>query len=79
MKNEFIDTLVVGAGQAGLAISEHLSNHGVSHIIIEIYTLQKQTNEKIIRQVDYIDLNSFSTLLRKQNPVCIRKANTQLP
>ena len=35
MKNEFIDTLVVGAGQAGLATSEHLSNHGVSHIIIE--------------------------------------------
>jgi len=51
----------------------------ISHIIIEIYTLQKQTNEKIIRQVDYIDLNSFSTLLKKQNPVCIRKANTQLP
>ena len=35
MKNEFIDTLVVGAGQAGLATSEHLSNHEVSHIIIE--------------------------------------------
>ena len=35
MKTEFIDTLIVGAGQAGLATSEHLSNHGVPHLIIE--------------------------------------------
>ena len=35
MKTEFIDTLIIGAGQAGLATSEHLSNHGVPHLIIE--------------------------------------------
>ena len=30
-----INTLVVGAGQAGLAMSEHLSNHSVEHLILE--------------------------------------------
>jgi putative flavoprotein involved in K+ transport len=30
-----IDTLVVGAGQAGIAMSEHLSNAGVPHLILE--------------------------------------------
>ena len=35
MAVEKVDTLVVGAGQAGIAASEHLSNHGISHIILE--------------------------------------------
>ncbi|MBU2065288.1 MAG: NAD(P)/FAD-dependent oxidoreductase [Gammaproteobacteria bacterium] len=30
-----IDTLVVGAGQAGVATSEHLSRHGVPHLVLE--------------------------------------------
>ncbi|MFC3283018.1 flavin-containing monooxygenase [Litchfieldella rifensis] len=30
-----IDTLVVGAGQAGVAMSEHLSNQGVPHLVLE--------------------------------------------
>lgn len=30
-----IDTLVVGAGQAGLAMSEHLSRYGIEHILLE--------------------------------------------
>lgn len=30
-----IDTLVVGAGQAGIAMSEHLKNHGVPHLVLE--------------------------------------------
>ncbi|MDP7612124.1 MAG: NAD(P)/FAD-dependent oxidoreductase, partial [Nitrospinaceae bacterium] len=30
-----IDTLVVGAGQAGVAMSEHLSKHGVPHLVLE--------------------------------------------
>lgn len=30
-----VDTLIVGAGQAGVAMSEHLSNLGVSHLILE--------------------------------------------
>ena len=29
------DTLVVGAGQAGVAMSEHLSTHGVPHLVLE--------------------------------------------
>lgn len=29
------DTLVIGAGQAGVAMSEHLSQLGVSHIVVE--------------------------------------------
>lgn len=35
MPTEAIDTLVIGAGQAGLAMSEHLGNQGVSHLILE--------------------------------------------
>ena len=30
-----IDTLIVGGGQAGLAMSEHLGKHGISHVILE--------------------------------------------
>ncbi len=35
MTVEKIDTLVVGAGQAGVAMSEHLSNHDVPHLVLE--------------------------------------------
>ncbi len=35
MSVEKIDTLVVGAGQAGVAMSEHLSNNGVPHLVLE--------------------------------------------
>jgi len=39
----------------------------------------KTVNERNIRQVDFIDDNSFDSLLRKQNPVIILKAKEQLP
>jgi putative flavoprotein involved in K+ transport len=32
---EAVEVLVVGGGQAGLAMSEHLSGHGVSHVVLE--------------------------------------------
>ncbi|MBN8932244.1 MAG: FAD-dependent monooxygenase, partial [Rhizobium pusense] len=35
MSVEKIHTLVVGAGQAGVAMSEHLSRNGTDHIVIE--------------------------------------------
>lgn len=35
MTVETIDTLVVGAGQAGVALSEHLRNNDVPHLILE--------------------------------------------
>jgi len=35
MSVEVVDTLVVGAGQAGVAMSEHLSKAGVSHLVLE--------------------------------------------
>ena len=35
MLPEKIDTLVVGGGQAGIAMSEHLSNKGVPHVVLE--------------------------------------------
>ena len=35
MSVEKIDTLVVGGGQAGVAMSEHLSNSGVPHLVLE--------------------------------------------
>src|SRR6201990_1660372 len=35
MAVETIDTLVIGAGQAGVAMSEHLGNSGVPHLVLE--------------------------------------------
>ena len=35
MSVEKIDTLVVGGGQAGVAMSEHLSNNSVPHLVLE--------------------------------------------
>ena len=35
MPVEEIDTLIVGAGQAGVAMSEHLGNHGIPHLVLE--------------------------------------------
>ncbi len=35
MANETVDTLVVGAGQAGVAMSEHLGLQGVPHLVLE--------------------------------------------
>jgi putative flavoprotein involved in K+ transport len=35
VSDQEIEVLVVGAGQAGIAMSEHLSSHGVPHLILE--------------------------------------------
>ncbi|MGX9416733.1 flavin-containing monooxygenase [Vibrio sp. WJH972] len=35
MAIEKIDTLVIGAGQAGVAMSEHLSKHDIPHLVLE--------------------------------------------
>lgn len=35
MSVEHVDTLIVGAGQAGLAMSEHLGRAGVPHLVLE--------------------------------------------
>jgi putative flavoprotein involved in K+ transport len=35
MSVEKVDTLVVGGGQAGIAMSEHLSKNGVAHVVLE--------------------------------------------
>lgn len=35
MSAKSVDTVVVGAGQAGIAMSEHLRNHSIEHVILE--------------------------------------------
>jgi putative flavoprotein involved in K+ transport len=35
MPDDHIDTLVIGAGQAGIAMSEHLSRQGLAHLVVE--------------------------------------------
>jgi putative flavoprotein involved in K+ transport len=42
MSVEEVDTLVVGGGQAGLAMSEHLSNCGVPHLILERHRIAER-------------------------------------
>jgi putative flavoprotein involved in K+ transport len=42
MSVEKIDTLVVGAGQAGVAMSEHLSKCGVPHLVLEKHRIAER-------------------------------------
>jgi len=42
MSIEKVETLVVGGGQAGLAMSEHLSNVGVPHLILERHRIAER-------------------------------------
>ena len=42
MPTEKVDTLVVGAGQAGVAMSEHLSNCGVPHLVLERHRIAER-------------------------------------
>ena len=37
-----VETLVVGGGQAGLAMSEHLSNRGVPHLVLERHRIAER-------------------------------------
>ena len=40
--SEEVDTLIVGGGQAGLAMSEHLSNCGAPHLILERFRIAER-------------------------------------
>ena len=42
MSVEKIDTLVIGAGQAGIAMSEHLSRSGVPHLVLERHRIAER-------------------------------------
>ena len=42
MSVEKTDTLVVGAGQAGLAMSEHLSQNGIPHLVLERHRIAER-------------------------------------
>jgi putative flavoprotein involved in K+ transport len=42
MSVERIDTLVVGGGQAGVAMSEHLSTSGVPHVVLERHRIAER-------------------------------------
>ncbi len=42
MSIEKVDTLVVGAGQAGVAMSEHLTSYGVSHLVLERHRIAER-------------------------------------
>jgi putative flavoprotein involved in K+ transport len=42
MSLEKVETLIVGGGQAGLAMSEHLSNCGVPHLILERHRIAER-------------------------------------
>ena len=39
---ETVDTLVVGGGQAGLAMSEHLSKFGIKHLVLERHRIAER-------------------------------------
>lgn len=39
---EKVDTLVIGAGQAGIAMSEHLTKLGISHLVLERHRIAER-------------------------------------
>jgi putative flavoprotein involved in K+ transport len=42
MSTEAVEVLVVGAGQAGVAMSEHLTNAGVAHLVLERHRIAER-------------------------------------
>lgn len=42
MSPEIVDTLVVGAGQAGIAMSEHLGRCGIAHLVLERHRIAER-------------------------------------
>jgi len=42
MSSQEVEVLVVGAGQAGLAMSEHLSDCGVPHLVLERHRIAER-------------------------------------
>src|SRR5579864_4126664 len=42
MSSQEVEVLVVGAGQAGLAMSEHLGNCGVPHLVLERHRIAER-------------------------------------
>src|ERR1700743_3503853 len=42
MSSPEIDVLVVGAGQAGVAMSEHLNGYGVPHLVLERHRIAER-------------------------------------
>jgi putative flavoprotein involved in K+ transport len=42
MSSQQIEVLVVGAGQAGVAMSEHLSGYGVPHLVVERHRIAER-------------------------------------
>jgi len=42
MSVERVETLVIGGGQAGLAMSEHLSKRGVAHLVVERHRIAER-------------------------------------
>jgi putative flavoprotein involved in K+ transport len=42
MSVEKVETLIIGGGQAGLAVSEHLSKRGVPHLIVERHRIAER-------------------------------------
>jgi putative flavoprotein involved in K+ transport len=42
VKNEFVETVIVGGGQAGLAMSEQLSLRGLPHLVLERHRIAER-------------------------------------
>ena len=42
MAIEKVETLIIGGGQAGLAMSEHLGKRGVPHLIVERHRIAER-------------------------------------
>src|SRR5258707_15754121 len=46
MAVEEVDTIVVGGGQAGIAMSEHLTDCGVPHLVLERHRIAERSRSE---------------------------------
>ena len=49
MPIEYVQTLIVGGGQAGVAMSEHLSRRGVPHLVVERHRIAERWRTELIQ------------------------------
>ena len=51
----------------------------IAYFSLNVYHLTKSVDESNIIQIDYVNENTFDSQINKKTPICIYKANIQLP
>jgi putative flavoprotein involved in K+ transport len=66
MDGETVETLVIGGGQAGIAMSEHLGRHGLPHLILERARIAERARNAGIR---WLPMARHGTTVSRARPL----------